>query len=71
MDSSLVTAKATAIIAMCLVAGVVAAPAPWYKWRSKVNGRVFCLQNSPGEGWDRTAGPFKDSRCERPGTPGD
>jgi hypothetical protein len=43
--------------------------APWYKWRNS-QGREFCLQNDPGSGWTRVAGPFKDARCEKPGRPG-
>lgn len=43
-----------------------AAPAPWYLWRSKVDGKAFCFQASPGEGWERVDGPFRDARCEKP-----
>ena len=45
---------------------VIAAPAPWFMWKSKVDGKIFCAQTSPGEGWKRVGGPFKDARCERP-----
>lgn len=48
---------------------VLAAPAPWYKWRSKLNGKEFCTQTFPGNGWERSSGPYKDARCELPGTP--
>lgn len=47
-----------------------AQPAPWYNWKSKLNGRIFCAQTSPGEGWVKDSGPYKDARCEKPGTPG-
>ncbi len=46
-----------------------AQPAPWYKWQSKVNGRVFCKQTSPGEGWTKISGPYKDARCTKPASP--
>ncbi|THF62652.1 hypothetical protein [Pseudothauera rhizosphaerae] len=43
-----------------------AAPAPWYLWRSKVDGKLHCAQASPGPGWERERGPFRDIRCEKP-----
>ncbi|MBS1210925.1 MAG: hypothetical protein H6R19_3323 [Proteobacteria bacterium] len=42
-----------------------AAPAPWYWWTSKISGKRVCSQTSPGEGWERGNGPFRNSRCER------
>lgn len=41
-----------------------AAPAPWYQWRSLVNGALFCAQTSPGPGWEQVAGPFRNPRCQ-------
>jgi hypothetical protein len=49
---------------------VLAQPAPWYSWKSKLNGKTTCKQTSPGEGWVRDGGPFKDGNCKKPGTPG-
>lgn len=43
-----------------------AAPAPWYKWRSKLNAHVLCSQTSPGEGWEQLSQAYQDARCERP-----
>jgi len=43
-----------------------AAPAPWYQWQSKVDGKVFCAQTSPGKGWKRLKGSYQDVRCEKP-----
>jgi hypothetical protein len=57
---------AIAIIASMLCAPVSAAPALWYKWRSKLDGAQFCAQVSPGEGWERLPAPFTDGRCEKP-----
>ena len=56
------------LLATALLGAVaaMAAPAPWYVWRSKLNGALHCAQTSPGEGWERERGPFRDSRCERP-----
>lgn len=42
-----------------------AAPASWYKWKSKIKDAEVCSQTSPGDGWERTAGPYRDGRCEK------
>jgi len=55
-----------ASLLFCFVSLAFAQPAPWYKWKSKVNGKVVCLQTSPGEGWDKLDGPYKDGKCEKP-----
>lgn len=57
-----------------LLAGTVAvsafaAPAPWYKWRSKLTGQEICAQVMQGE-WEMVAGPFRDAQCRKPGMPG-
>ena len=49
----------------CVCAALVAAPAPWFKWRSKVDGKQFCSQTSLGHGWEKASGPYKDSHCEK------
>ena len=43
-----------------------AAPAPWYLWASQHDDRRVCTQTSPGPGWTRVAGPYRDARCQRP-----
>lgn len=43
-----------------------AAPAPFYKWQSKLDGQVACMQTSPGDGWVRLDGPYRDLRCREP-----
>ena len=48
---------------------VFAKPAPWYKWESKLTGKVICKQVSPGDGWNEVGGPYKDSRCKVEGEP--
>ena len=40
-----------------------AAPAPWFEWRSKIDGALVCTQTTPGPGWDKARGPFSDSHC--------
>lgn len=52
-----------------LLAGICAmadaAPAHWYQWRSKTDGAVVCANVPLGAGWERAAGPFRDSHCEK------
>lgn len=37
----------------------------WYRWQSKAQQGVYvCTQTYPGEGWTRTAGPFKRAGCK-------
>ncbi|RDE51983.1 MAG: hypothetical protein DVS81_03455 [Candidatus Accumulibacter meliphilus] len=61
-----------AIVFSCLLFGAsaLATPAPWYLWRSKLDGQVFCAQTPPGVGWQRVGGPYRDARCENTGVPG-
>lgn len=40
-----------------------AAPAPWFWWYSKVDGKRVCAQASPGFGWERGDTAFRDIRC--------
>lgn len=42
----------------------LAAPAPWYYWRSKVDGARVCAQTSPGPGWEQDGGPFDGPGCQ-------
>jgi hypothetical protein len=56
--------KLALVLALCC-GTLAAAPAPWWKWRSKIDGVLICSQTPLGEGWDRAYGPFKDARCEK------
>lgn len=49
----------------CGCAALAAAPAPWFKWRSKLDGKQFCAQTSLGKGWEKASGPYQDSHCEK------
>lgn len=40
-----------------------ARPAPWYWWASKMDGARVCQQTSPGHGWYRAGGPYRNGRC--------
>ncbi|GIZ13281.1 hypothetical protein [Pseudomonas sp. NCCP-436] len=41
----------------------LAAPAPFFLWQSTIDGHLTCAQVSPGEGWIRFTGPFRDAGC--------
>ena len=57
---------ALALAMLLTAASVQAGPAPWYLWRSKIDGQLACSQTPLGPGWVQDAGPFKDSHCEKP-----
>ena len=43
---------------------VQAAPAPWYYWRSLVDGSLVCAQTAPGHGWERGSAAFEGPGCQ-------
>ena len=47
-----------------LCAAALAAPAPWYYWRSQVDGKRICAQTSPGAGWTRDSDAFEGPGCQ-------
>lgn len=53
-------------LAAGLALGAWAAPAPWYYWRSKVDGQRVCAQVSPGPGWERDSAPYEGPGCTAP-----
>ncbi|RZT11080.1 hypothetical protein SAMN05216319_0443 [Duganella sp. CF402] len=60
--------KANAVLMLALAVlcgGLNAEPAPWWKWRSKIDGQLFCSQTQLGPGWEKAYGPFRDARCEK------
>lgn len=62
----LATMKTFAAIAIALIATAAwAAPAPWFKWRSKADGQQVCAQTPLGTGWEKATGPYQDSHCEK------
>ncbi len=63
MMSKLLTGLAALIAVACATAA--AAPAPWFKWRSKTDGKEVCAQTPLGPGWEKAAGPYRDSHCEK------
>lgn len=42
-----------------------AGPAPWFQWRSKLDGALVCSQTPLGHGWEQVSGPYQDSRCQK------
>jgi hypothetical protein len=61
-----VTMHILAGLAVAAICGApAAAPAPWFKWRSKLDGKQFCAQTSLGPGWEKAGGPYQDSHCEK------
>lgn len=53
------------LVCLALCSGMaLAAPAPWYYWRSKVDGHRICAQVSPGPGWERDSGPHEGPLCQ-------
>lgn len=48
---------------------VIASPAPWYLWKSKLNGELWCTQTPPSDGWLKIDGPYKDASCTIRGRP--
>lgn len=40
--------------------------AAWYRWESRTDRAFVCAQSSPGPGWKRIAGPYRDAACTRP-----
>lgn len=43
---------------------VQAAPAPWYYWRSLVDGQRVCAQTSPGAGWEQDSTAYEGPGCQ-------
>lgn len=56
---------AIAALLACATTALLAGPAPWYQWRSKVDGKLVCSQTPLGPGWEKASGPYKDSHCEK------
>ncbi len=54
-----------AVAGLTLSTSLSAGPAPWYIWRSKIDGARVCHQTPLGPGWEQESGPYKDSHCEK------
>ncbi len=64
------TAKACVAVAAaaCALVWVAAAahagPAPWYYWRSTLDGARVCAQTSPGAAWKRDSDAYDGPGCQ-------
>ena len=59
------SARIVAVVLAGFLASAAAKPAPWFQWRSKITSALACSQTPLGPGWERGAGPYRDSRCEK------
>lgn len=57
---------AVAALGALLITSAHAGNAPWYRWESRLDGNIVCAQVSPGDGWKRIAGPYRDAACYWP-----
>jgi len=63
--------SASWLLQVCLLSSLLAGwnaqagPAPWFVWRSKLDGKELCAQASPGAGWVQQGGPFLDASCRK------
>ncbi|NML61986.1 hypothetical protein HHL21_13035 [Massilia sp. RP-1-19] len=55
----------TAALAASLAVVALAAPASWFQWRSKLDGKLVCSQTPLGPGWAKATGPYRDSHCTK------
>ena len=46
-------------------ASLLAAPAHYWTWRSKLDGKIVCSQTPLGAGWEKADGPFQDAQCRK------
>lgn len=54
-----------ALLTASLASAAFAAPAPWFQWRSKLDGKLVCSQTPLGAGWEKATGPYRDSHCTK------
>ena len=56
--------KTLSTLILFLFAGTsMAAPAHYWKWRSKLDGKIVCSQTPLGAGWEKADGPYQDAQC--------
>lgn len=55
---------AAVLAAWSLAFAASAAPAPWYYWRSLVDGQRLCAQTSPGPGWEQDRAAYEGPGCQ-------
>ena len=65
MNTKLLPRLALPLLALFVASAALAGPAPWFQWRSKLNGALACSQTPLGPGWEKSSGPYRDARCEK------
>ncbi len=65
MNTKLLPRLALPLLALFVAGAALAGPAPWFQWRSKLNGALACSQTPLGPGWEKSSGPYRDARCEK------
>ncbi|WP_426195203.1 hypothetical protein [Massilia sp. DWR3-1-1] len=58
--------RLVAAVLLLATGAALARPAPWFTWRSKLNGLTVCAQTPLGPGWEKAFGPYRDSHCTKP-----
>lgn len=58
--------KNFSLLFLCLALPAWAGNAAWYRWEGKGASGFVCAQTSPGEGWKKVAGPYRDAACSKP-----
>lgn len=59
------TGEVSTVVRVSDTAGAAASgPAPWWQWKSGLDGRIVCAQTMQGN-WTKVGGPFK-SDCKTP-----
>lgn len=53
------------VLLVALQLPVQAGTAPWYLWRSQLDGALTCQLFSPGQAWSLYDGPFADLECQK------
>ena len=61
-----ISVLAMSALLACICTAAAAGPAPWYQWRSKVDGKRVCAQTPLGPGWEKASIAFTDSHCTKP-----
>ena len=64
MGRMLAAAVTVALLVLPAAGPASAAPAPWFYWRSLVDGARVCAQTSPGAGWELDSAAFDGPGCQ-------
>ncbi|WP_222610608.1 hypothetical protein [Undibacterium griseum] len=65
MLTSLIRNVIGSLLSCLMMTNALAEPAAWYRWKSQTSDAEVCSQTSPGDAWDKVAGPFSDAHCQK------